>query len=184
MILNQFFFEPLHPFFVTLTRIGDGLSIVIVVMLLMFWKFKAALFMALAGMLSGGVTQLLKNFAFPDVGRPYFYFRYFTEDNIQLVPGLDMHIHNSFPSGHTTAAFSLFTVLMISYGKPKMAWLFFLAALLVGYSRVYLSQHFLVDVLAGSFIGILFTLLVHQFIEKIEAKSQPAWFNKSLLRLK
>lgn len=59
----------------------------------------------------------------------------------------------SFPSGHTSASFSLATSLAIINHKwyvvaPAFAW-----AGMVGYSRMYLGVHYPSDVLAGAIIG-------------------------------
>jgi membrane-associated phospholipid phosphatase len=50
----------------------------------------------------------------------------------------------------------------------KIAALFFFCALAVGYSRIYLSQHFLLDVFFGSLIGTIGTLIV--FSEAVRFK--------------
>jgi membrane-associated phospholipid phosphatase len=51
--------------------------------------------------------------------------------------------------------------------RHKIAYLF--AGVLVGYSRIYLGQHFLNDVLMGSCIGTIMAVLVHWlFIEKFQ----------------
>jgi membrane-associated phospholipid phosphatase len=41
-----------------------------------------------------------------------------------------------------------------------------IAAILVGYSRIYLAQHFLDDVLAGAMIGVLSAIFCWMFFDK------------------
>ncbi len=61
----------------------------------------------------------------------------------------------SFPSGHSEGAFALFCFLSLILPQGKRVWglVFFIMALLVCYSRVYLAAHFFEDVYVGSIIG-------------------------------
>ncbi len=62
-----------------------------------------------------------------------------------------------FPSGHTTGAFEIATVLCLMYAttkKKKIAWIFPLIALLTAASRVYLMVHYVTDVLSGIIVGV------------------------------
>ncbi len=68
--------------------------------------------------------------------------------------------HDSFPSGHSAGAFSLFCFLSMLLPKPYRPWalLLFVLGLCVCYSRMYLAAHFFEDIYAGSVIGTLTTL--------------------------
>jgi hypothetical protein len=59
--------------------------------------------------------------------------------------------HNSFPSGHATAAFAI--AAMQSHYHPGQSWLWYGGAGLIAASRVQLHRHFVHDVIAGSALG-------------------------------
>ncbi|TXS92454.1 phosphatase PAP2 family protein [Parahaliea aestuarii] len=63
----------------------------------------------------------------------------------------------SFPSGHSSAAFLLATVLVLVYGGPVIA--MYLWASCVALSRIVLGVHFPGDTLAGAFMGTSCVLL-------------------------
>ena len=74
---------------------------------------------------------------------------------------------SSFPSFHTSAAFATATTLSIEYKKwyivvPAYAW-----AASVGYSRMYLGEHYPSDVLAGAVVGAGSALLSHWATQKL-----------------
>lgn len=73
----------------------------------------------------------------------------------------------SFPSGHTSMAFSTATTLALVYRKwyvvvPAYAW-----AGCVGYSRMYLGQHYPSDVLGGMVVGVGSGYLSHWLSKKL-----------------
>lgn len=65
---------------------------------------------------------------------------------------------SSFPSGHAASAFA--GALATSRVLPSGRALWFLLAVLIAYSRVYLGVHFPADVLAGGILGTLCGLFV------------------------
>jgi membrane-associated phospholipid phosphatase len=63
----------------------------------------------------------------------------------------DSSSHDSFPSGHATAAFAVATVE--THFHPRQALLWYGGAALISASRVWLHRHYIHDVLAGAALG-------------------------------
>jgi undecaprenyl-diphosphatase len=156
--LNSFHSFGLNVFFVNYTFFGDGIFALSLCAFLFYRKQKKLALLILVSYLSSGlVTQVLKNLIYAP--RPRIYFEasqyLFHLDNFGNSGGGS----SSFPSGHTTSAFALATVLAVHFRKNYLSIIFFIAAALVGYSRIYLAQHFLADVVTGACIGIVFATL-------------------------
>lgn len=66
--------------------------------------------------------------------------------------------YNSFPSGHSQTIFVAAMIVILFW--PRLWWAFFSFAAVIAFSRVILNAHFLSDVIAGSFIGLVTVLLV------------------------
>jgi hypothetical protein len=64
-------------------------------------------------------------------------------------------VNSSFPSGHTTQAFAVASVIANHYDDAWVAYSSYTVASLVGFARVYHDAHFTSDVLAGAMIGTL-----------------------------
>lgn len=79
--------------------------------------------------------------------RPY-------EDYPTIITPYTIENDASFPSGHTSTAFALATSLSIQCKKWYVVVPSFLWASSVGYSRMYLGEHYPTDVFAGAAIGI------------------------------
>ena len=74
----------------------------------------------------------------------------------------------SFPSGHTSFAFSTATVLYHIYKEDHqlIAWSFYLPAVVTGTMRIMRDDHWAPDVLVGAGIGILTTQLTYMLVNK------------------
>ncbi|MGM0368868.1 MAG: phosphatase PAP2 family protein [Bacillota bacterium] len=96
------------------------------------------------------VVQIIKRVA--NRPRPYITLQYIKELTIPFEP-------HSFPSGHTTAIFSL--AVTLSFYLPAFSLILILLATLVGISRVYLGVHYPSDVLMGGLLGSCFAYLIH-----------------------
>ncbi|MFH0979333.1 MAG: phosphatase PAP2 family protein [Candidatus Roizmanbacteria bacterium] len=64
----------------------------------------------------------------------------------------------SFPSGHAATAFAIAAVL--TSFKKKRKWFYYITAILISYSRIYLGCHYLFDVIAGAIFGYLISKII------------------------
>jgi len=73
----------------------------------------------------------------------------------------------SFSSGHASVSFALSCVLASTTDNIYLKVFYYSLAVITGLSRIYHDQHWLSDVIMGSFIGILIsTMLIQMHKEK------------------
>ena len=124
---------------------------------------KDAKLIVLNFLLSTLLTQIPKQLIWDTISRPIASGMPLNE--IHTVSGVVMHAYNSFPSGHTATAFTLF--LLTIYLFPTK-WVFAIGAIfaiICAYSRVYLGQHFPMDLGGGMLVAVLsmqLSILIHQ----------------------
>jgi membrane-associated phospholipid phosphatase len=159
------------------TDLGNGWFAVIIAAVLTLVSYRKALIVASAYALTSISAQILK-FIF-DKPRPKLYFKD-QLSRIHFVKDVEMLSFHSFPSGHTVTAFSL--AVLFTYWSKNKAWgaLFLLYAVIVGYSRMYLSEHFFEDVTAGSIIGMVITVIWLYWLDNKIFIQSPKW-QKGLL---
>jgi membrane-associated phospholipid phosphatase len=152
--INRYYSSQADLFFKYFTHLGDGVFCISAGVLLLLWaRYKGILVLA-SYAISGILAQLIKNFGFPKEPRPVEYFAGMI-DSLHTVPGVELAHWHSFPSGHTTSGFAFFALIAVWVRPPLLKLLCLLAATTVAFSRMYLLQHFLVDVYAGSILGTL-----------------------------
>ncbi len=170
-------------FFYYLTYFGDGRTYFFLALFIMFFvRFRDALVIGITGAVSGIILAILKQLVFSEVLRPKGVFADILEE-LHFVDGVTLHTYHSFPSGHTSTAFTLMTILMFLYGRNRIIDIsFFILAFLTGISRIYLSQHFFVDTYAGTFLGVLISFICFYIYNKNRDKFVSPNWNRSILR--
>jgi membrane-associated PAP2 superfamily phosphatase len=98
-------------------------------------------------------------------------FVWFDQDFVSRKPGSSI---NSFPSGHTAAAFSIATVFAMQYkDKPAIPIISYSVATLVGISRLAERKHWASDVFVGALIGYLCGRQVVMHYNAIRSANEP-----------
>ncbi len=164
-------------FFAKITFFGNGIFVIALCVLYLFYSFRHSMLLFVTFAISGIFVQVVKRFILPGMPRPNIYFKDIY--NLHFVKGVQILHSFSFPSGHSATAFALFLSLTFITKNKILQFLFFIMACLVAYSRIYLSQHFLIDAVAGSLIGVFTVLLYYYFHQRIKGE----WMEKSLLNL-
>lgn len=163
LYLNSLNKPSLDVFFKYITYLGDGVTVALIGVGALFVSRRMGIQILGAGILSGIFAQLFKKKIFGPVMRPS---KFFDELGIPLnyVEGVKLHGNFSFPSGHTTAAFALVTSLLLLQKSKQWDLVLIVLGVMIGYSRIYLSQHFLADVFAGSILGVLVAFGVYFYL--------------------
>lgn len=170
----------LDNIFMHTNSLGEGVfALVAVGALFIFTSYGDAVAGALAWISAGLFTQMLKRLVFADYPRPSIFFNGLKE--IYFVPGVYINEHFSFPSGHTTVVFAICTVLALSAKNRAWGLLFVTMAVIGGFSRIYLAQHFLMDTFLGSIIGSIMGILIYNAFHIYMDKRPHHILNRNLL---
>lgn len=164
-------------FFKYATALGNGAVIAVLFVSLLFVRYRFAFAFLTGSLIAALVVNIFKKVIFHNMYRPSKYFELYETYKLHLVEGVKMHSLQSFPSGHTATAFNLFLMLAFIVKSNALKLVFFIMAALVAYSRVYISQHFLMDIAVGSVFGVVIMMLIFVWFETFKKD----WLNKSFL---
>ena len=148
------------------TNVGNGLFAIGIALICFFLLQKKPFGLTIfySFLSSGMMVQIVKHLK--DSNRPQLVLG--SSAPQYFIKGIEFAHNNSFPSGHTATAFAMATVCVTMMAK-KWQLPILLAAVLVSFSRIYLGQHFLLDVLVGALIGIVCGLGCVYFASKYAA---------------
>jgi membrane-associated phospholipid phosphatase len=166
LLINSYNTPSLDQVFRFWTYLGDGVIWGPLFLYTLLFRRKFFIAVLASVIICTVLTHFLKRVVFADEMRPVVVLG---EDVVHVVKDLHMNRSNSFPSGHTSTAFTLALLMAFLYPRVWAAYFFPLVAFFVGYSRVYLSQHFVTDVCVGMLIGIISSWLSLLVYEKYRA---------------
>ena len=160
------------PFFDLISLMGKGGIFLIFLSIALIW-FKRSRRMGTAMLIAVTIGFLITNCCLKLLiarARPY------TDESslyyqIWLLVGQRTESDNSFPSGHTTAAFATMTALFFT-GNRKYSWTAFIFAFLMAIARIYLAVHYPSDCLAGMLVGFTAGVIATLITMKLPYK----WF--------
>lgn len=169
ILINQNHQNFLDIAFSYLTYLGDGIFYAVIVISMYFINQRKAIVGLACFLMSSFAAQFLKKVFFANEPRPKAFFG--DKFDLHFVEGVEIFSVQSFPSGHSTTAFSLFCLLALWYRKPIWGFLFFVCALIASFSRVYLLQHFFIDTYFGAILGVGITLFLYWIFENRKIKA-------------
>ncbi len=174
LLINGLHSPLLDQYFAIITNLGNAFYFIPILIVLLFNRYGYALIMIVAGLAHAIIVSIFKHLLFPEAGRPK---AVLDIDQLYFVPGVEVHSTMSFPSGHTATAFAFFVLISLFFRSRLLTILFSLLALSVGISRIYLLQHFGMDVAIGAVIGTVTAFISYY---TILTGGMNGWMNKRL----
>ena len=137
-------------------KISQRLRYLFVLLLILMWfrnnYYKKTM---LHSVISAMVTLLIISF----IKLFYFKPRPFLKYWVNLLPPSPSKKNSSFPSKHTTLAFAVATSIL--FYNRLLGCFMSLLSFLVGFSRVWMGQHYPSDIIASAFLGSLTAFVVN-----------------------
>ena len=189
--INLFEYPALLSFFRTVTLLGDGWVLLLVFVPLLGYYHHAKttvsrdnlMIFLFSTLFMIVVVTLMKNVFFYTSPRPIKYFE--IELNQSLIATYDMNFHHlrSFPSGHTATIAVVGFYLMRFFKSEVFRRALLLVILLGGFSRIFLFQHFITDLVVGVGLGMIAVLfgnyITHWLYYRKSKLNTPTTINTS-----
>lgn len=144
----------LDKFMVTITSLGN-MSIIWIAFIVIFLSTKEYKTMGKVMVLGFILNLIIVNLLLKNIFARVRPFNIVNHADL-LIPILK---DGSFPSGHTSYAFTIFTIVLFMAKKKTLKVLTGILAVLIAFSRLYLYVHFPTDVIGGVIIGFILAIL-------------------------
>ena len=158
--------------FELITQWGEAYLILVIIAIALYFKNYGAVFRFAAGGILVAITvQILKRLVFAPTPRPM---AVIDIELTKLLSTEHLPLMYSFPSGHTSTAFFVFTMIALHFKhRPIIQWACALVAISVGISRVYLMVHWIPDIMFGALWGITMAVLTDYLVGRIYPTKKP-----------
>jgi len=181
LYINSYHCPIADTFFSNWTSLGLGIMIIPAALILAFVRFRYMIISVIGFLLTVIINDSLK--AIFHAPRPVTVFSQMHQ-SLYLVPNVEMYNWDSFPSGHTATGFCMFCLFALYIRNHLFKATCFIIALLIAYSRIYLSEHFFQDVYTASLIGVGSALLIYTWVMNAKMFNKFAErLDKPLIRL-
>jgi membrane-associated phospholipid phosphatase len=172
LLLNTDLGKAADVFFAFMTHWGEEFAwIGVFILFVIFRRKQLPLYLSTLA-ISTLIVQLIKNTIMHNEPRPTLAIADPTHTLIHTVEGIKLNMVNSFPSGHTTSAFSIYLMACLLIPKRWIIPIGFIYAVLVAYSRIYLAQHFPRDIGGGMAIALITIHLSLLIQNKFDARKK------------
>lgn len=159
-------------FFENLTLLGASTGCIFIVLITYIINYRTGFLLSSSYIITFIISQTTKHLV--KAPRPHLFFSKKLHD-IYLIKGVVMLDTDSFPSGHSVSAFTAAVVFTYVSKNKSWGYLWLLLAVLIAYSRLYLSEHFLQDVTAGSALGVFITVFWLKWIDQKPFLQTEKW---------
>lgn len=180
LFINQFHLKSLDYFFYYYTEIGtSGLFISLIIFIILKSNWITLGYLIGTEIIAGLINTVIKKSFFNHTSRPAFYFQ---EKNIAiyLIDNYKMQEVYTFPSGHSLMAIVIAMTMCTITKNRYLQFLFSSNFILIAYSRMYLSRHFMIDTIGGATLAFFTFIFVYYLLNN----QKYSFWNKPILTKK
>lgn len=173
LFLNSFHTASIDPVMLWVSEKYTWIPFYAVILAFIIWHYKVRSIVVLIGvaLVILFADQLTSGFMKPFFERPRPCHEPVLEGLVYLAKGCGGKF--GFASSHAANTFGVAMFLWMLFKTYRWAFLIFVWATVVSYSRIYLGVHYPLDIIVGGLLGMLIAWLVFKIFEKIIFKNKP-----------